>query len=186
MVTAAPRSTTPSGLPYPEDVDAVMLGAQNIKALAQALDARPRYVARRLTTYTIGGGGSDVDQGGGAAAWETIMCNFTAGEALGFLAPLAGFYVVSAQMNMVAPGGSSNVYGIKIRNVNQANELVHTQEVVYATGGATNQLTSLSGILNAAAGDPIRLAAHQNSGTSQNCAGSAPLQTRLSAWYLGP
>jgi hypothetical protein len=178
--------TTTGGLPYPEDTDQVMLGAQAMKALAQALDARPRYVARRNTTYTIGGGGSDVDQGGGSAAWEAIAANFTPGEALGFLAPITGFYVVSAQMNMVAPGASSNVYGIKVRNVNQANEVVHTQEVVYATGGATNQLTSVSGILAATLGDPIRLAAHQNSGATQNCAGSALLQTRLSAYYLGP
>ena len=103
-----------------------------------------------------------------------------------FLAPIAGFYAVFGQMNMVAPGAATNVYGIKVRNVLQANELVHTQEAIYAAGGATNQLFSISGIINAALGDPIRLAAHQNSGVSQNCAGSANLQTRLMAYYLGP
>ena len=37
--------TTASGLPYPSDTDAVMLGAQNIKALADAIDRRFRIVS---------------------------------------------------------------------------------------------------------------------------------------------
>ena len=185
MVTTAPRGVTPSGLPYPEDVDAVMLGAQAIKALAQAIDARPRYVARRIATYTIGGGGTDVDQGGGSAAWDLVQANFTPGEAQGFLAPQAGYYAVYGQINIVCPA-ATNLYGVKIRNVSQGNELVHAQEATYSGGGATNQCMNIAGILNAALGDPIRLAAHQNSGVAQNCAGSANLQTRLMAYYLGP
>jgi hypothetical protein len=163
-----------------------MQGAAAIQALAQAIDARPRYVARRIAVFTIGGGGTDVDIGGGTSAWETISANFTPGEAQGFLAPIAGFYAVYGQVNIVAPGASTNVYGIKVRNVNQANELVHVQEAVYSTGGATNQLMTVSGIINAALNDPIRLAAHQNSGVAQNVGSSANLQTRLMASYLGP
>lgn len=37
--------TTASGLPYPSDTDAVMLGAQAIKGLADAIDRRFRTVA---------------------------------------------------------------------------------------------------------------------------------------------
>jgi len=37
--------TTATGLPYPSDTDAVMLGAQAIKALAEAIDRRFRVVA---------------------------------------------------------------------------------------------------------------------------------------------
>ena len=40
----AALATTPSGLPYPLDTDAVMLGAQAIKALAEAIDRRIRVV----------------------------------------------------------------------------------------------------------------------------------------------
>jgi len=35
-----PLGTTPAGLPYPEDTEAVMLGAQSIKALAQAVEQK--------------------------------------------------------------------------------------------------------------------------------------------------
>lgn len=38
-----PSSTT-TGLPYPLDTEAVQLGAQNIKALAEAIDRRIRIV----------------------------------------------------------------------------------------------------------------------------------------------
>lgn len=36
----SPRGTTPIGLPYPEDTDAVAAGAQAIKALAQAVETK--------------------------------------------------------------------------------------------------------------------------------------------------
>jgi hypothetical protein len=41
----SPFAATPTGLPYPLDSDAVMLGAQAIKALAEALDRRFRIVS---------------------------------------------------------------------------------------------------------------------------------------------
>jgi hypothetical protein len=37
--------STTTGLPYPADTDAVMLGAQNMKALAEAIDRRFRIVS---------------------------------------------------------------------------------------------------------------------------------------------
>ena len=41
----SPLATTPSGLPYPLDTDQVLMGAQNIKALAEAIDRRIRIVS---------------------------------------------------------------------------------------------------------------------------------------------
>src|SRR4029077_2711616 len=48
--------TTPTGLPYPEPTDPVAAGADNIKALAQAVDPRPRGVlVRALSTAAANG-----------------------------------------------------------------------------------------------------------------------------------
>jgi hypothetical protein len=145
-----------------------------------------RYAARRNAVWSLGGGGTDVAAGGGAAAWEAVASNFTPGEAQGFLAPATGYYWVAGQANCVLPGAATTNYGIKLMNFNDPNELIHRQTVNYTTGGAYNECLVAAGILHATAGDPIRLYLHQNSGSAANVGGSAPLATRLSATFAGP
>jgi hypothetical protein len=76
-----PTGTTPGGLPYPEDTDAVMLGAQAIKALAQAVDNQGLANTRSIYDAFQALAGNPV--GPAAPSWpiaETIIPENAQGE----------------------------------------------------------------------------------------------------------
>lgn len=186
-----PRGTTPGGLPYPEDTDLVMAGAQAIKALAQAMDARPRLRAKKsMVTYNIPGNGNDTEQGSGGASWELFETSFNnAGDTVGLVAPLAGYYLFSASAALLLPAGQSNTsFGVKVTNTTQPTiEALHFQQLFSTGSGGARVVGQIHGMLKCAVGDVVRMSAHQNSGATQTLGG--PTQdwaTRFSAVYWGP
>ena len=66
MTEPAQQSSTTAGLPYPESTAALQQGANDIKALALALDGRvpvPRMVVKGLAGYTASSGTVAIDTG---------------------------------------------------------------------------------------------------------------------------
>ena len=183
-----PLGTTPGGLPYPEDTDLVLAGAQAIKALAQAMDARPRLRARKAGAYNIAGNGNDIEQGSGSAAWDLFETNYqNASDTVGMVCPLAGFYLCMASAGLSLAASTTNcMYGVKVTNAAQASEGLHEQRYISTGAGGARFHASVANLVKANIGDILRMSAHQNSGATLSLGGSGVDMTRFSIVYWGP
>ena len=189
---------TGGGLPWPNDTDAVMAGAQAIRALAESLD-RYYYHAERVAAFSIGGGGTDVQvgAGNGVAAWETIESNFaptivgpgppTVG-APGFTIPAtgAGLWYFIANTCLAATLTNCRVTCFV---TSTSGKEVGTQNME-SGGGNVFRTINANGLFRCAVGETIRLFVSQNSGGALNFGGgSAPgtrFSTRFSAYRIAP
>lgn len=184
-----PRGLTPGSLPYPEDTDLVMQGAQAIKALAQAIDARPRLRARKSGVYNCPGNNTDSEQGSGPAVWDLFEVNYNnASDVVGMVAPIAGYYLCTLSAAMLVPGATTNqMFGCKVLNNSNAAEGLGDQKLCTTPAGSTRMTVRCSGIIKAAAGDIIRASVHQNTGATQSLGGpTADWYTRFGVQYVGP
>lgn len=191
-----PRGVTPGGLPYPEDTEAVMLGAQAIKNLAQAVDNQPPWPwvnMIRWTAISQGGGGSDVL----LSLWDLQETNLPsmlepniAGQG-GFIAPRAGLYAVEL---LLCWTGSWPGSGQLLMNVSAATSAVPPRSIYHQrsepNGGTNRRAYSLSGWLRMAAGETCRAYANNGSGAQiSHSSGSSPgdkFATRFSARWIAP
>jgi hypothetical protein len=186
---------TVGGLPWPEDTDAVMAGAQAIRALAEALD-RLVYNAERVAQFSVGGGGTDVQigGGGGTAAWETIDSNFAPTAvgpgppigAPGFTTPRAGLWQVTG--NTVIIGTLTSTIVTCSIFASGGKEIAGQN--FESGGGNIARSVACAGMFRLAAGETVVMRVSQNSGAALNFGGgTAPgtrRTTRFSGQWIGP
>jgi hypothetical protein len=158
-------------LPWPEDTDPVMAGAQAIRALAEGIDNAPQYLAERYTTAVIGGGGADVIIGSaGVLAWELVKANFTVTPSSGpFTIPRAGVwhvYGIATWNNTNWTTAGTWSAGVKSSG---GKELVNFR---YENAGGTQRRTfPFAGDLVLVAGETLAMFVANNSGANGNIAG---------------
>lgn len=185
----APRGTTPGGLPYPEDTDAVMAGAQAIKALAQAIDARPWINFWRWTAGTLGSAADALLQ-----AWDLQESNFTIGDPNGggggFLAPKAGLYHViafSSFVNQFPSGNPQFSVGVKCATSGYA---IASQSGEQATSNNQRRDYTAAGLIRAALGERVYAFQNNYQGISglTYAGGTAPNRyaSRFQAFWVAP
>lgn len=186
----APFSTTTGGLPVPDDGDLVMNGAAAIRALAAALDARPRLRARKAGNYNIAGSGANIVQGSGSAVWDAIETNYNnQGDTVGMVAPLAGYYLAFASAVILMPASQTNqIVGCLVSNDTQPTvEALHDQKLMTTGAGGTRMTVRVANLIRANAGDLLKMYVHQNTGNTQTLGGpTADWTTRFSLTYWGP
>jgi hypothetical protein len=179
---------TVGGLPWPEPTDPLMAGSAAIRALAEAIDARPYYAAERLANFQAGSaGGADFTVGLDVSLWERIESNFAQtipGTAAGFLVPRAGLYRLFASMTIYgAISGALAGCGIV---ATPSGKNVRYQRSV--SGAAQARQTFQAGaIVRLDAGDTLVMVLWQNSGNPQQIGGSsggAQWGTRFSAEWI--
>ena len=180
---------TTSGLPWPEDTDAVMAGAQAIRALAEGIDARPWYRAERGAVMSIpAAGGADQIIGAGSYLWETIQSNFTPGDAQGFIVPKAGLWLVTARATMNAVWAGNN-WGTAVTSSSLA-ELGHQTNEGAGGGGTQRRSVAAIGMMRLGLAETVRMVVWQTTGNPQNVggltAGSSRWATRFSAQWKAP
>jgi hypothetical protein len=187
---------TPGGLPYPDDDDPVMAGAQAIKALAQAIDTRPWYNLVRWTTGTVGGAVDAVLTG-----WDLRETNYPASLEIndatggGWVCQLAGLYAVTVTQSWVYAswaGGTQMGVGAKTAGVPLLHEIYGQWTQVGYAGGMQRRTYSVSGLLRVAAGEWVRAVQNNGAGGSVNYSGAAPAGAdnrhclRFSALWVAP
>jgi hypothetical protein len=180
--TITPFGTTTGGLPYPEPTDPVSAGANAIKALAQALDPA-WWRCERLAQFAVGGGGTDVTVGAGAAAWEVFETNFGAASGVNIALPKAGVYSVTAAATIAIAQGTRITVA-----VNASGGAGVGMQLASPAGAGMNQAYIATGVIRVAAGETVQMIVAQNSGSSANfgVAGSSRYATRFSGRWVGP
>jgi hypothetical protein len=178
-----PRGITTGGLPYPEDTDALMAGAQAIKALAQAIDARPWVHMVRWTQGNLGTG-ADAPLN----TWDFQESNFPIGETPaqgGFITPVSGLYMLTLSVEFFAAwtGNPLLSAGFKSSAVPPREIFLQRIEAVASTN---RRVYNVAGILRLAAGE--RCSAFMNQpggfGTVNHSSGAAP-HDRHSSRFAG-
>jgi hypothetical protein len=187
-VTIQPLGATAGGLPYPEDSDAVMLGAQAIKALAQAIDNRPWINYIRWTAGTLGSA-TDANMTG----WDLREGNFTrddVAEPHGFVVPAnyGGLWWVDAYISFVNtfPSGVPQ-FSVGVKSLIAPVVELQYQRGEMATSGNQRRDYHASGILRVPAGDTLRAFMNNYQGISgltfAGSAGAPPRGNRFSSRF---
>lgn len=195
MSTIEPHGTTPGGLPYPEDTDAVMAGAQAIKALAQAIDSRPWWSFVRWTGGTLGSAADAV-----MTAWDLKESNFTtdAAEVAGVIVPKSGLYRVEAFVSFATtfPAGT-NQFSVGVKSGGTGTPAIpvselQSQDGVAPTSGNQRRDFYAHGLIRVSAGDTIRGFQNNFQGISGlTFGGGAPprgnrFSSRFAGWWFAP
>jgi hypothetical protein len=151
----APLGATAGGLPYPEDTDPVMAGAQAIKALAQAIDARPWVRFVRWTGGTLGSAADAL-----MTAWDLKEGNFVrddVAEPAGFVVPAGygGLWAVMAYTSFATtfPAG---VPQISVGVFASGGAAIQYQRGEMSTSGNQRRDYQASGVIRVAAGEWVR------------------------------
>jgi hypothetical protein len=186
-----PLGSTAGGLPYPEDTDAVMLGAQAIKALANAIDNRPWIRCVRWTGGTLGGSADAL-----LTAWDLKEGNFTrddVAEPAGFVVPAnyGGLWQVMAFTSFVNtfPAG---VPQFSVGVFSSGGAAVAYQRGEMATSGNQRRDYQASGVIRLAAGEWVRAFQNNYQGISglTYAGGTGPqgnrYSSRFAARWVGP
>ncbi|HET6194114.1 MAG TPA: hypothetical protein VFE12_00100 [Acetobacteraceae bacterium] len=182
-----PAGSTPGGLPYPEDTDAVKQGAQAIKALAQAIEAQPWISFARWTQGTVAGAADAI-----VSAWDLTEGNFAANDAGGgFTCPKAGLYLVTVDLEFSCawPAGGPLV-SVGAKTSSAPPREIYLQRAEASSAGATRRSYSVSGLLRMAVGETCR--AFMNNGTGISIQHSSGItandrhSTRFSARWVAP
>lgn len=182
-----PLGATPGGLPYPEDTDQVMMGAQAIKALATAIEAQPWISFARWTQGTVGATADAPISG-----WDLTEGNFAANDASGgFTCPKSGLWAITLDLEFSAAWPAGNTLmsvGVKTSAVPPRELFLQRAEPNSA--GAVRRCYSLSGMLRIAAGETCRAFMNNATGSSiQHSSGVTANDrhsTRFSARWVAP
>lgn len=193
-----PRSVTPGGLPYPEPTDALMLGADAIKALAQAIEARAWWSFIRWNGGTLGSA-SDAAMTG----WDLKESNFATGEpgeVIGVICPKSGLYRVEAFVSFVNSFPTGNPqFSVGVKTGGTGTPAIAVCEIAAQSGEqstAGNQRRDYyaNGIIRVSQGDTIRGFMNNFQGISAltfaGSAGAAPrgnrFSSRFAGWWFAP
>lgn len=174
---------TLGGLPWPENTDPLLAGAAAIRALAESVD-RLYFHAERVAAYSIGGGGTDVNVGGGTAAWELIDSNFippTIPGPASFTLPAAGLWMFSANTCL---SGTLTAVRVTCFIIASGGKEVGTQNLETG-GGNVFRTINANGAIRCAAGEIVRMTVSQNSGGALNFGGGAAPGTRFTTRFTG-
>lgn len=178
-----PRGVTPGGLPYPEDTDAVMQGAQAIRALALAVEALPWW---NFTRWTQGVLGTTADAP--LNTWDLQESNFAVGDTAaqgGVICPRAGLYQVLVSVEFFAAwtGNPLLSAGAKTNSVPPREIFLQRIEAVASTN---RRVYVVAGMLRMAAGERIFAFMNQPGGFGTvNHSSGAAAQDRHSSRFSG-
>ncbi|HET6195768.1 MAG TPA: hypothetical protein VFE12_08445, partial [Acetobacteraceae bacterium] len=156
-----PLGSTPGGLPYPEDTDQVMMGAQAIKALAQAIEAAPWWNFIRWTQGVLG-----TTADAPLNTWDSQESNFTIGEPAtsgGVICPKAGLYQVSVIVELFAAWNTNPLCSVGVKTSATPPRELFLQRIE-PTVTTNRRVYAVSGVLRAAQAERISAFMNQPGG----------------------